>query len=214
MSKEIDLLKQDADVAKILSGDGLKAKYKIEVHFGPGRSGIKDFKALIVPWESGKFFHGGGDGQMYMCIDHRIFEKDNTTPPSALPILRKTMRERTEWGCGHTITSNDIRGDAALCPGCKNLINVRNLTGQLPFYGSVTQLSELVEIIFHKMNDDADIYCKYSPTDIRYKTQAEFKGVEEARRLRGLMIYPLYRILQDISSGASLLSRFKACFLA
>lgn len=205
---------RDPEIEKILTGNDVRAKFKIEVHFGPGRSGLKDFKALVIPWESGKFFHGGGDGQIYVCLDHRLFEKDNTTPPSALPVLRRMEKERTEWGCGGLIRSSDMRGPVAMCPKCKNLVPVAHLTGQLPFYGSVLQLSELVEILFHKMEDDADVYCKYSPTDIRYKTQAEFKGVEEARRLRGLMIYPLYRILSDIANGTSLVSRFKACFLA
>jgi hypothetical protein len=192
-----------------------RASHKIQINFGPGRSGIKDFKALITLWESGRFFHGGGDGHLYSCMDHRLFEKDNTTPPSALPVFRRMQKEgRTEWGCGHPIGSADIRGPAALCPGCKNLINVSQMTGQLPFYGSVQDLSELVTILFHKLKDNADIYCKYDRTDIRYKMQETKNGVEEAHKLRGLLIYPLYRILADTASGSSIEGRFKALFLA
>lgn len=209
-----EMAEADADINRILTGSDIRASFKIEIHFGPGRSGLKDFRALLLLMQSGKFFHGGGDGQMYTCLDHRLFEKDNTTPPSCLPIIRKMMHERTEWGCGAPITGSDIRGPVAMCPGCKNMIPAQHLTGQLPFYGSVVQLAELATILFHRLKDDADVYCKYHPTDIRYKTQAEVKGMEEARRLRGLMIYPLYRLMKDISAGATIESRFKACFLA
>lgn len=203
----------DVDLKKIIEA-GQGASYKIEIHFGPDRTTKRDYKALVLLMESGKFFHGGGDGQMYICMDHRPFEARNTTPPSALPLLREMAKERTRLGCGHPITGADIRGRAALCPGCKNLINIEHMTGQIPFFGSTVELAEMVAILFHKLKDDADIYCKYHPKDIRYELQAKTKGTEEARRLRALMIYPLHRIHQDLLGGASLEDRFKACFSA
>lgn len=207
------MAEDDEDIKILLSGD-VRAGHKIQINFGPGRSSIKDFKALITLWESGKHFHGGGDAHMYTCLDHRIFENDSTTPPSTLPVMRRMMKERTEWGCGHPITDADIRGPMSMCPGCKNLIPVQYLTGQMPFFGSVGELAELVKYIFNKLRDDADIYCKYDRTDIRYEMQKAKDGVEKAQRLRGLFIYPLYRILQDIGSGASIEGRFKALFNA
>lgn len=203
----------DSDIKKILEGD-VRAGHKIQINFGPGRSALRDFKALITLWESGKFFHGGGDGAMYLCLDHRIFNNDATTAPSALPIMRKMMKERTEWGCGSPITGADIHGPLAMCPGCKNMVQIDYLTGQLPFNGSVVELSELVALIFHKLRDDADIYCKYDRTDIRFEMQKSRHGLEKAQALRGLFIYPLYRIMQDVRAGASLEGRFKAFFLA
>jgi hypothetical protein len=207
------LSREDKDVRTILDND-VRASHKIQVNFGPGRSGVKDFKAMVTLWESGKFFHGGGDGQIYSCMDHRVFNNDATTSPSALPLMRTMSKERTDWGCGHPITGADIRGPVARCPGCKNLIQIKFLTGQMPFNGSVVELAELVAIVFHKLKDDADIYCKYDRTDIRFETQKVREGVERAHQLRGLFIYPLFRILQDLGSGASLEGRFRAFFLA
>lgn len=205
---------QDEDIRKILD-DEVMAGHKIQINFGPGRSAMKDFKALITLWESGKFFHGGGDGHMYTCMDHRIFNNHATTAPSALPIFRQMMKDgRTERGCGHPITDVDIRGDVAMCPGCKNLIPIKYLLGQIPFSGSVGELAELVAIIFHRLKDNADIYCKYDRTDIRCEMQKSSHGVEAAHKLRGLFIYPFYRILKDVANGASLEGRLKAFFLA
>lgn len=208
-----NIISGDKDLKKIIESD-VRAGHKIQVNFGPGRSGLRDFKAIVTLWESGKFFHGGGDGHMYTCMDHRIFENDSTTPPSALPIIRKMTKERTEWGCGHPLTGADIRGPIAMCPGCKNMIPIQYLTGQLPFFGSAQELAELVALVFHKLKDDADIYCKYDRTDIRYEMQVARDGTDKAHQLRGLFIYPLYRILKDVSSGASIEGRFKAFFLA
>jgi hypothetical protein len=204
---------EDNDIRRILGGD-IRASHKIQINFGPGRSALRDFKALISLWESGKHFHGGGDAHMYTCLDHRVFENDSTTPPSALPIFRQLMKERLDIGCGHPITDADIRGPVAMCPGCKNLIPCVYLLGQIPFYGSAQDLAELVTIIFHKLRDDADIYCKYDRTDIRYEMQVAKDGAEKAQRLRALFIYPLYRLLKDIGAGASIEGRFKAFFLA
>lgn len=215
MSKELKkMAEDDKDIKAILGGD-IRAGHKIQINFGPGRSALRDFKALVTLWESGKFFHGGGDGQIYSCMDHRVFNNDSTTAPSALPLMRRMLKEgKTEWGCGHPITAADIRGDVAMCPGCKNLIPAQYLTGQMPFNGSVQDLAELVMHIFHKLGDDADIYCKYDREDIRYKMQATKEGAEAAHRLRGLFIYPLFRIMQDVGAGASLEGRFRAFFLA
>ncbi len=216
MNSEITLKQladADSDIKKILD-DGIKASHKIQINFGPGRSALKDFKAIITLWESGKFFHGGGDSQMYTCLDHRLFNNDSTTPPSALPVFRTLIKERTTWGCGHPISDADIRGPVAMCPGCKNMIPAVYLTGQIPFNGPVNELAELVALIFHKLKDDADIYCKYDRTDIRYEMQKSRDGVEKAQKLRGLFIFPLHRIITDTALGASLEGRLKTFFLA
>lgn len=209
----VEMSSRDEDISKILGGD-VRAAHKIQVNFGPGRSALKDFKALVTLWESGKFFHGGGDGQMYTCMDHRVFNNNSTTPPTALPLLRRMMKERTDYGCGGPITGADIRGPIARCPTCLNMIPAEYLTGQMPFFGSATQLAELVTILFHKLKDNADIYCKYDRTDIRYEMQKAKDGAEKAHQLRGLFIYPFYRIMQDIGGGASIEGRFRAFFLA
>lgn len=203
----------DEEIKKILEAD-VRASHKIQINFGPGRSGLRDFKALLTLWESGKHFHGGGDALMYTCLDHRIFENNSTAPETALPVFRRLAKERLDRGCGHPITDADIRGPVALCPGCKNMMPTDYLLGQIPFYGSAQDLAELTAIIFHKLRDDADIYCKYDRTDIRFEMQKSRYGLDKAQQLRGLFIYPMGRIMKDVSAGASLEGRFKAFFLA
>lgn len=211
------LKEEDADVKLLLEGGIVLAKYKIEVMVGPDRSAFKDFRALISIHESGKHFHGGGDAGMYLCMDHRLFEKDNTTPPSALPLLRRMQKERTEWGCGTPIPSSVIAGPLANCPGCGNLIAVENLTGQIPYFGSIVGLVELVDIMFNKFGGNSDIYLKHFKYDIRYDMAApnsEFQKVEKARSNIEKSIYPLYRILKDTASGATMPSLIKAFLLS
>jgi hypothetical protein len=65
------------------------------------------------------------------------------------------------------------------CANCKNLIPVQYLLGQMPFYGPAGELAELVALVFHKLRDDADIYCKYDRTDIRYEMQKSRYGSRE-----------------------------------
>lgn len=209
MSNELEkLAEEDSDIGKILEGDGLRAGYKIEIHFGPGRTTRKDYKALVLLMESGKFFHGGGDGQIYVCMDHRVFEKDNTTPPSALPILKQMAKEGlTEWGCGSPIVSHNIAAGMARCTGCMRVIDARYITGQIPFYGSTQELAQMIEILFNKLKSNADIYCKFDRQDLRYQMCEKKYGYDEARRLRGLFIYPLAHIIRDTANGASLRHR-------
>jgi hypothetical protein len=193
------------------------AKYKIEVMVGPDRSGLRDFKAMISIHESGKHFHGGGDAGMYLCMDHRLFEKSNTTSPSALPLMKKMEKERTEYGCGAAIPNNHIAGPIAHCQNCGNLIPVEYMTGQVPYFGGIGGLVETVDILFRRLNHNADIYLKHFKFDIRYdlkNTKEEFKKVERARANIEKSIYPLYRILKDTSSGATMASCLRAFLLS
>jgi len=200
----------------VKEGRGLRAGYKIEVHFGPGRTDRRKYKALILLMESGKHFHGGGDGQMYMCLDHRPYEATNTTPPSVLPALRAKMKKQAFKisGCGSPIPSSQVQLGLARCPACQRIINAEHLMGQLPFYGTTQDLAELVEILFLSLRHNADIYCKYDRKDIRFAVCEKAKGLEEARQLRGLFIYPLKNIIKEVSAGATLRSRFEAFFRA
>jgi hypothetical protein len=125
-------------------------------------------------------------------------------------------KERTDrYGCGYPIPSNAMGGGLALCLKCQRTINSDNLTGQLPFWGTTQELAAFCARYFRVfMEGGADIYCKYHPTDIRYKAMEEAKGLEMARRLRGMFIYPYKNIIKDTMAGASLESRFGAFFSA
>src|SRR5436189_5835078 len=70
----------------IVEGDGIRAGYKIEITFGPNRSSTRDYTALISLWESGKFFHGGGDASMYFCLDCRILH-----PKTAVKLIEAIL---------------------------------------------------------------------------------------------------------------------------
>lgn len=203
-----------AEQKTILEGDGIRAGYKIEVHFGPGRSTFKDYPAFVSIWESGKHFHGGGDSLMYFCLDCRAFDRNPVgTWQRCLSIL-DGKEDKNRIGCGGPIPSAAMNGGIAICPSCQKALNTDYLTNPLPFIGSSQDLAKFVGRYFHVLKDNADIYCKYHPTDIRYKGMEAAKGFATARRLRGLFIYPLNRILKDTASGAKLEDRFKAFFNA
>lgn len=207
----------DPEVRLLFEGGLTLAKYKIEVMVGPDRSIFKDFKAIVSIHESGKHFHGGGDAGMYLCMDHRLFEKHTSSPPSALNLMRKMEKERTDYGCGAPIPNAAIAGALANCPGCGNLIPVDHLTGQIPYYGSIVGLIEMIEMLFRRFKGDADIYLKHFKFDIRYdlkNTKAEFGKVSRARANIEKSIYPLYRILKDTASGATMASVLRAFLLS
>ena len=202
----------DPEVKKLLEADGIRAGYKIEIFFGKDRSSFKDYYALISIMESGKFFHGGGDANAYLCLDRRTL-----SPDSAVPMLVSILDKKTEpdkYGCGYPIVNASMGGGMALCPNCQRMVKTDFLTGQLPFHGTTQDLAKFVARYFDVLKHNADVYCKYHWTDIRYKSMEQAKGLETARRLRGMFIYPLSRILKDVSAGASLEGRFKAFFSA
>lgn len=207
-----DALLPPPETANIVAGDGLRAGYKIEITFGPDRSALREYTALISLWESGKFFHGGGDASMYYCIDCRAMHPKTAT--KLITAILNGKESRDKFGCGHPIPGAAMGGGLALCPTCQRPLNSDNLTGQVPFYGTTPDLAAFVARYFEVLKHNADIYCKYHHTDIRYKSMEKAKGLEMARKLRGLFIYPVGRILKDTAAGATLDSRFRAFFNA
>jgi hypothetical protein len=207
-----EIAESDKDIGKILEGDGIRAGYKIEVFFGPDRSALKEYCAFISLMESGKFFHGGGDANVYYCLDCLVIH-----PNSAVKLLTAILdgkERRDTYGCGYPIINAAMGGGMACCPHCKRMVNTDYLTGQLPFRGTTQDLAKFVARYFDVLKQNADIYCKYAPTDLRYKSMEQEKGLEVARRLRGLFIYPLHRLLADAAGGASVESRLRAFFNA
>ena len=207
-----EVAESDKDIGKILEGDGIRAGYKIEVFFGPDRSALKDYYAFISIMESGKFLHGGGDSNVYFCLDCRVLG-----PDSAVPLLTAILdgKERRDlYGCGHPIIDAAMGGGLACCPNCGRMVQTNFLTGQLPFHGTTQDLARFVARYFHVLKANADIYCKYHQTDIRYLAMEQEKGLETARRLRGMFIYPLARLLGDLSGGSSLETRLSVFFNA
>ena len=101
-----------------------------------------------------------------------------------------------------------------MCPNCEACINAQYLTGQRFMNVPTNVLAEHVANIWRQLKMNADIYCKFNQDDIRYQITEKRLGAAEARRLRGLFIYPLANILKDTAAGASVEGRFSAFFKA
>jgi hypothetical protein len=183
----------DPETQSIMEGDGIRAGYKIEIHFGPGRTVMGPNVALLQAYESGKRLNGGGDELMYWCKD---------------------VRKGYDDGCWGPIPGNWIQGPVAWCQSCGATVRAEYLTGQRIMKVSTPKLAEHVAGIWRQLKMNADIYCKFNPEDIRYKICEQKLGATKARRLRGLFIYPLANILKDTAAGASVESRFSAFFRA
>lgn len=167
----------------------IRAKYKIELTFGPKRTVNGPNRVGIQVWESGKKFHGGGDELMFFCKDNRAGQ---------------------DAGCWSVIPGDSIRNGIAFCSHCNMAINADYLTNMSIGFVSSKFLSEELTKLFHRLGSNADIYIKYHKTDMRYQAMAKAKGEDVAARLKGMHIYPLKNILKDTSNGASVSGRFYA----
>lgn len=171
----------------------IKAKYKIEIFFGPKRTLNGPNLVLIYVWESGKKLHGGGDDLMFWCLDNK---------------------QDSDLGCGKPIPSDCVRGGMAICPHCQMAINADRLTQAKAGRVSTRNLSKHLAEIYYQLNGSADIYCKYDKRDPRVLAQERDVGADKARKLKGLHIYPLKNIIKDTAHGANVADRFFAFLTA
>lgn len=183
----------DKETMTIMGFDNIKAGYKIEIMFGPKRTPQGPNAVCIQLWESGKRLDGDADDRMYWCRD---------------------VAMDSNLGCGKPIPSGAIHNDIAICPSCQMAIRADKLTGEQIHFITTQNLALKVEAVFHDLKDNADIYCKYDQSDIRYQAVLREKGFEKARWLRGMFIYPLKNIIKDTSAGSTIASRFRAFFSA
>ncbi len=185
----------------------IRAKYKIEIHFGPKRTTNGPNIASITVFESGLHLNGEGDELMYICA-----ERDKGLALNA-PGVQDTDIQRGREGCGKFIPGKNLQNGVAIC-ACekRKMIKSEELTSTLLVNLTTEKIANLVASWFRKLNNDADIYVKYHPTDIRYKAMEAAEGLDKARMLRGLTIYPLKNIIKDISNGATIEKRFLALF--
>jgi hypothetical protein len=205
----------------------LRAKYKIEVHFGKDRS-ISPLKAsvgAILIWESGRRFHGGGDEKMYWCgytAVHGFSADQSCGKPikSSLFGYHHVVCPHCQRECflGHDSKKKHIE---VARKGGKDVAGLKRMPvimGEQLFRLPPQKLAAELEKQWRWLDCDADIYCKYHPSDIRYRALEENvktpDQLERARRLRGLMIYPLKNILKDTLGGASVQNRFLALVTA
>lgn len=185
-------------------------KYKIEIHFSKDRTTAGPNVSATTVFKSKGQLNGEGDELLYFCLEHDSGLRLNTMDSKAEdgPIVKGTQ------GCGAILDSSCLRGGLARCPQCNAFIKASALTSTIFRKVSTTKLAETTAALFRKLDSSADIYIKYHPTDIRYTTMEKAYGLDRARELRGLTIYPLKNILGDIFSGSSLENRFEALFRA
>lgn len=185
------------------------AKYKIEVHFNRGRTTSGPNTAALTIFESGKRLNGDGDEMVYICS-----QRDRGL---ALNMPGQADRNvvRGYEGCGKVIPGENIRGGVAIC-ACekRRMMSSEELTSTLLVHLTTERLAALVTDLFRRLEDNADIYVKYHPTDLRARALNNPSEMDKGRMSRGLTIYPLANIIKDTSNGASVEARFKALFSA
>ena len=195
---EIQITESDAKILEEkfkaldkLLGEQVRAKYKIEVQFGKGRSSLahKHFPGVLSIYLSGTKLNGGGDEKVYMCP--------------------------TE-GCKGLINPRHRLEGVVICAKCNRAHDEQNLIGEKLFRLTPPNWAHVIRNHFAMVEHNADIYSKVHETDIRYQTMMEMarnRGGEEinkVRQNRGLLIYPLKNLINDTKNGADLYKRFLA----
>jgi hypothetical protein len=191
-----------------------KAKYKIEIHFSRHRSPNKSAlsPAMVLIWESGRKYHGGGDQKMYWCAHDdcgKPLSSDNFAYMHVVcPKCHREMFLDPKSREAHVV---DVMKRGKSPSGLKKIPDVigEKLVNLTPI-----DLATLLEKTWRQLDGDADIYIKFSPHDIRYhKTDNEVKIADQLRNVRTdrrPLIYPLKNIIKDLHAGASLHARFVA----
>jgi hypothetical protein len=190
----------------------VKAKYKIEVHLGKRRGRETLTPGVLMLWESGKRFHGGGDDKTYWCgyadcdkpIDTNYFGHVHVVCPSC----------NRELFLDHDLKRKHIEHAMTEGLDTKGLRRMAVVVGEKYFNLPTQRIAQLIDKAFNATGRNADIYLKFSPKDIRYDALHEktldIDKVEVARTRRDPVIYPLNRIIQDLTSGGDFVSRVRS----
>jgi hypothetical protein len=188
--EEILALQRKMEALDRFFSDRIVARYKIEVQFGKGRSTWQHFAGALSLFLSGTKLNGGGDEKLYMCPGE---------------------------GCRGVIFPKERMGASVLCRTCEMIWPEAKLIGEKLFRLTPADWAHVILDHFIRLEHNADIYIKFHRTDIRYQTameQARQSGrgeiLNQARRNRGLHIYPLKNIIKDTKNGADLYGRILA----
>ena len=191
-----------------------KARYKIEVMFSKHRSTLahKPSPCMLLIWESGKRFHGGGDQKMYWCgykdCDRPLSSDNFAYMHVVCPHCNRELWLDPESRDNHIKAARKQGADVA------GLMRMPFVVGERLANLTPPKLAELIEVTWRKLNGDADVYLKYSPYEIRYdvlhETSRDIDNLDKVRVQRQPVIYTLKNIMKDISAGADIRKRFLA----
>jgi len=190
------LAKKDAETPK-----PLLARYKIQINFGTGRTLRGPNTGVMTFWMNGSRLHGGGDELVHICkeVDHGSEQEEFVVG-----------KPRDGAGCGSIIEPSFVRAGVAFCSNCQRMIAAHRLTQQIYFRSASRDIAAELVKRFRQFHNSSDIVLKYAEDDIRYMTVVRLLGVDQARKSRGMLVYPLAKIIRDTSTGASLENRFFA----
>jgi len=195
---------------KSAAEQALKAKYKIQIWFRSDRSMRKPIAFSLSFWESGMRLHGGGDEMMFIC------RRNEGCPDIRKEDLAPGVHYKDQpgkRGCNKLIPG-EWSGGMIICPHCGTKHVAEQVGDSIFFRTSIDNAAKILEHWWRKLDGNADIYAKYTPTDPRTVLMANAHGIKKARERKGLTIYPLKNILTDTANGSSVASRFKAFIMA
>lgn len=206
--EELEMLERQVKAMDKLLSEEIRAKFKLEVQFGKGRAGrgirsAQPFAGVMSAWLSGSKFHGGGDEKIFEC------------PGCGAWILPHQITQRTVV---QKVNGRDVEEFMSLsyCGECAKIWKSEQTIGERLYKLTEQNWAFAILKMFQRLEMDADIYLKYHPIDIRYKTMMEMarnRGGEElakAKKNRGLHIYPLKNIIKDTKHGSDLYGRIRA----
>lgn len=187
-----------------------KADFKIQIWFVSDRNLKGESSFTLSFWESGKRLHGGGDEMMFVCRRHAKAKK-----LTSIEVSRPGHKSLTERGCDGLIPGSLVQaGGLVVCPHCMTRHKSDQIGDSIFYRTDMDKAAEILAGWWRRLECNSDIYVKYSPTDPRTRLMAQTLGYKKARDLKGLTIYPLMRILADVSAGSSVEARFKALLTA
>jgi len=201
-----DVIAADREATKAMMAK--RATYKIQVRFRHDRTGRTHTPYTLSFWESGKRLHGGGDEMMFVCRRLKSAPK-----PKRIDVIG--AKNPSDEGCHGLIPGDQVTpGGLVVCPHCQQRWNSACIGDSVYYNTDMDTAAEIIERWWRKLGCDADLFVKFAPTDPRTLLHADAYGIQRAKELQGLVIYPLENILRDTMSGAEIKGRFKALLLA
>lgn len=173
---------------KLLTGDALFGRFRIEVVYEHRRSSRQRTIALINIYKSNK---------------DRALDLDE-------PLFLCSSEESADVGCGKVLTGEELAArldDGTVmkvlwCDTCKKYVNRMLLCSSIFMNNEPKTIAKRVYNLFRELNSDADIVITYNKKDLKKAQEDKWGGaLTKARDSRERAIYPLYRIIQDSESS-------------